>query len=187
MAIADGRTETGVSIMYVAREMDAGDVILQRTHPIEPEDTFATLMPRLAQLGAGMVMEVVDLIRAGRAPRHAQDHDRATYVPRLTKADGKIDWAHPAETLRNRVRGFTPWPGCFCEVSSGEPLKVWAVAVEPGVGSPGEVLCADGEGPLVATGDQALRLVEVQPAGKKRMTGSAYLNGRSLCPGDRLG
>ncbi len=186
MAIAEGETETGVSIMYMAKDMDAGDVILQRIYPIDPDDTAATLMPKLALVGADMVMEAIDLIRAGNAPRVPQDHDRANYVPRLTKADGKIDWSLPAAILRNRLRGFTPWPGCFCELDSGEALKVWAVMVEPGEGEPGVVLSCDGDGPLIATGEQALRLLEVQPAGKKRMSGAACLNGRALSPGDRM-
>lgn len=189
MAIANGESETGVTILYVSRDMDAGDILLQRAVPIQDRDDAVSLSARLAELGATMVMEAVEQIRAGAAHRRPQDHHLATYAPKLTKEDGRIDWRLPAVALRNRIRGFVPWPGCFCTTApdAESRLKLWAADVEPGAGKPGEVLAADGSGPLVATGRDALRLTEVQPENAKRMQGTAYLNGYAIRVGHSFG
>jgi len=187
MAIAQGEALTGVSIIYVSKEMDAGDVIIQRTVPIGDEDTTETLAPRLADVGAALLVEAVELLREGTAPRLSQDPDLATYVAKLTKEDGRIDWSLPARVIRNRVRGFTPWPGSHCEAPGGRGLKVHRVRIEPGAGEPGTVLEGGKEGPKVATGEDALRLLDVQPEGKARMSGGAYLSGYRIGVGDRLG
>ena len=115
--------------------------------------------------------------------------EEATYVRKLKKSDGQIDWSLPAEQIRNRVRGFNPWPSCFCEAprGSGARLKILSARVEEGHGTPGEVLNVAGDGPLVATGENALRLVDVQPEGKKNMPGSAYLRGHRLQIGEHFG
>lgn len=189
MAIADGETVTGVTILYVSREMDAGDILLQREEPIREEDDAVSLGGRLADLGADLVVETLDRIRRGAAERRPQDHARATLVHKLSKDDGRLDWTLPASTLRNRIRGFVPWPGCFClvEPESDSRLKVWTARVEPGSGTPGTLLNAKGGGPLVATGRDALRLLDVQPEGKPRMPGVAYLNGHPLPEGHQFG
>jgi methionyl-tRNA formyltransferase len=189
MAIANGETETGVTILCVSRELDAGDILLQRTVPIDDQDDALSLATTLAALGAELVMEAIEQIRLGTAHRRPQDHAQATYVPKLTKEDGRIDWNLPASTLRNRIRGFVPWPGCFCMAApdSDTRLKVWTADVEPGRGEPGTVLAADDRGPLVAAGRDALRLTEVQPEGGKRMPGPAYLNGYHVRVGHRFG
>jgi methionyl-tRNA formyltransferase len=110
----------------------------------------------------------------------------ASEVRKLTKEDGRIDWTLPAETLRNRIRGFTPWPGCFCELPDGSRLKILKTVVEVRIGAPGELLEAGGKGPLVATGDGALRLIEVQPSGKCAMDGASYLRGYPMPQGVHL-
>ena len=188
MAIANGEKTTGVTTLYVASEMDAGDTILQESTAIGPDDTAESLAPRLAEIGARLMVKTVDLMQEGRAPRIPQDHAAATYVHKLTKEDGRIDWSLPAETIRNRVRGFTPWPGCFCPTAPGskKSLKIRSVRVEAGTGPPGSVLAVGGDGPLLATGEHALRLLEVQPEGKRPMTGAAFLQGHPLQPGDRF-
>ena len=189
MAIANGEQNTGVTILYVSEDMDAGDIILQREVAIDPDDTVETMTPKLAKMGADMIMEAIDLVRQGRAPRVPQDDSHATYVKKLTKEDGRIDWSLPANTIRNRIRGFTPWPGCYCQVSadSAASLKILWADVEDGEGVPGTILSCNADGPLVAAGERALRLRHVQPAGKKCMTGAEYLRGTSIHPGDRLG
>ena len=189
MAIANGETVTGVSIIDVAREMDAGDILLQEPVPIESDDTAGSLMPRLAEVGAVLMVRAVDRILDGSVTRTPQDPTVATYVSKLTKEEGRIDWRLGAEQIRNRVRGFNPWPACFCEITAGSNhwVKVWAVRVEPGEGIPGTILETGHEGPLIATGSAALRLQELQPPGKKPMTGAAFLNGHPLSVGDRLG
>ncbi|MEI8205457.1 MAG: methionyl-tRNA formyltransferase [Kiritimatiellales bacterium] len=185
-AVANGDTQTGVTILYVGEKMDAGDIILQREIPIGSDDTSTTLEPVLAVAGAELLMDVVEQIRSGTVQRHPQDDAAATEVRKLIKEDGKLDWTLSAATLRNRIRGFTPWPGCFCELPDGQRLKVLSVSVEDRSGVPGEILEAAGSGLLVAAGERALRLLEVQPAGKCAMDGASYLRGYPLVPGIRL-
>lgn len=189
MALVNGETETGVSIIYVANEMDAGDIILQESILIDVDDTSQTLEPRLAALGAFLMVGAVGLIMAGEATRTPQDHTLATTVMRLTKEDGRINWSHSAVAIRNRNRGFVPWPGTFCEwpLGSGQTLKIWRVAIRPYTGTPGEVIQLEAKGPVVATGDGALCLLELQPPGKRRMDGAAFLSGYRLQVGDRMG
>jgi len=185
-AVANGDTQTGVTIIYVSEKMDAGDMILQRELPISPDDTSATLEPVLAAAGADLLMEAVEQIRNGTVRRQPQDEAAATEIRKLTKEDGRLDWTLPAAMLRNRIRSFTPWPGCYCELPDGQRLKVLRAGVEKRDGAPGEILEAAGAGPLVAAGEGALRLLEVQPAGKCAMDGASYLRGYPLVQGSRL-
>lgn len=182
-AVANGDTITGVTILYVSEEMDAGDIILQREVPIGPDDTSATLEPVLATAGAELLMEAIEQIRNGTVQRRPQNEADATEVRKLTKEDGRLNWNLSADVLRNRIRGFTPWPGCFCEMPDGQRLKIVRVSVEVCKGAPGEILDVSGAGPLVAAGEGSLRLLEVQPSGKCVMDGASYLRGYSLTPG----
>ncbi|MBI9019941.1 MAG: methionyl-tRNA formyltransferase [Verrucomicrobia bacterium] len=184
-ALANGDSMTGVTILYVSEKMDSGDILCQREVPIGPEDNALTMDPVLAQTGADLLMEAVEQIRSGTVAARPQDDAAAVEVRKLTKEDGRLDWTLPARMLNNRIRGFISWPGCFCEAGSGR-LKVFRARVESGAGRPGELLDVSGEGPLVATGEDALRLLEVQPEGKRAMDGAAYLRGHPLQPGDRL-
>ena len=189
-ALVNGDTATGVTILYVSQKMDAGDILLQREVPIRPEDNAITLEPILAQAGAALMMEAVEQIRAGTVNAQPQDEAAAIEVRKLVKEDGRLDWTLPASVLNNRIRAFIAWPGCFCQapVRSGmQRLKVLEARVESGSGEPGVVLDVSDEGPMVATGDGALRLLSVQPAGKNIMDGAAYLRGYPLEPGSRLG
>ncbi|MGE4488908.1 MAG: methionyl-tRNA formyltransferase [Kiritimatiellales bacterium] len=189
-AIANGDSETGVTILYVSRRMDAGDILLQRSMNIDPEATAETLEPLLAEEGARLLMEAVEQIRCGTASPVPQNEAEATEIRKLSREDGRIDWTQPAEVLRNRIRAFVPWPGSFCEIPTAhgpQRLKVLKTAVEEVAGTPGQVLDLSGSGPLIATGNKALRLLEVQPAGKKPMSGEAWLRGRPLASGDFLG
>ncbi len=186
-AIARGETTTGVTIMLLNEQMDAGDILLQKAEPISPDDTTATLSPRLAKLGARLMLQVLDDLNAGRLSRTPQDDREATFAPRLTRADGCIDWTQPAEVLRNRIRGFFPWPGSFTELpaGSGKHLKILRAAVEDASGEPGVLLDAGGAGPLIAAGHAALRLLEVQPMNRRPMSGASFLAGARLEPGVR--
>ena len=185
-AVANGDTITGVTILYVSEKMDSGDIILQRKILINSRDTSVTLEPLLAEAGAELLMEAVEQIRNGTVLRHPQDEAISTEVRKLSKEDGKLDWTLPAEILNNRIRGFTPWPGCFCELPDGQRLKVVSAAVEDRAGAPGEILEAAGAGPLVAAGTGSLRLLEVQPSGKCVMDGASYLRGHPVESGVRL-
>lgn len=188
-ALANGDLRTGVSVLKVTPKMDAGDILAQEGTEIAPEDTFCTLESRLAALGAALLLRVLDDFRAGRIQGIPQDEAQVTWARKLEKEDGRVDWTLPAETIRNRLRGFAPWPGAFTILPGGTLLKIHEVQVEPGAAGtePGTMLEAAGAGPLVAAGADALRLVQVQPAGRKAMPGAAFLNGARLRVGDRLG
>ena len=192
-AIAAGDTETGVTILYLSEELDAGDVILQKTVPIDPEDTTRTLTARLAEEGAALLAEALRLIEAGRAPRQPQDHSRATWAPRLTREDGQIDWRRPAAAIVNLIRACDPWPGAFTDLW-GDEIKIWRATPVPPQGTatapPGTVLRVphDDRSPIaVAAGDGMVQVHEVQPAAGRRMSAAAYARGHALAPGDVLG
>ena len=184
-AIASGDTVTGVTILYVTERMDAGDILLQREFAIGDDETAADLELRLSREGAGMLLEVIDQIQRGAQKPGPQDDAKATLAPKLSKEEGQIDWTRPASEIRNRIRAFQPWPGSFCKTPQGM-LKVFAAKVEAASGKPGLVLDVGGAGPLIATGERSLRLLDVQPEGKKRMPAAAYINGRALKVGDLL-
>jgi len=195
-AIADGAATTGVTIMYQTEELDAGDIIVQREVAIDPEETAGELETRLAEAGAALLLEAVQLISRGAAPRRPQDHARATYTGRLTKDDGELRWARPARDLANQVRAMNPWPCAYTTWREGL-LKVWRAravdipappAQEARVqGAPGQILAVDDAGITVATGRGVLVLLDVQPEGGRRMPAGDFLRGRRFSPGDRLG
>jgi len=183
-AILNGDDETGVSIICLARRMDAGDILRQERYRIDPDATSAMLHDELADLGAKLLLETIEDIRADRVSRTVQDETEAVEISKLSKEDGKIDWSMPAEVIRNRIRAFDPWPGSYCILPDGNTIKVWKASTESGQGSPGELL---DDRLLVATGSKALRLLEIQPVGKKRMPSEAFLNGHPLEAGKKLG
>ena len=188
-ALANGDAETGVSVLYVTPKMDAGDLLAQERFPIAPDETYCTLEPKLAARGAEELVRVLDDFRAGRTQGVPQDEAQVTFARKLEKEDGRVDWSLPAETIRNRLRGFAPWPGAYTFLPGGMLLKIHEARPEAGAApgaAPGTILEAAGEGPLVATGDGALRLTRVQPAGKKAMAGAAFLCGHRLRAGERM-
>jgi methionyl-tRNA formyltransferase len=188
-ALANGDTETGVSVLAVTPKMDAGDILAQERFSISPEDTHCLLEPKLAALGTKLLLRVLDEIRAGTQRPIPQDESQVTFARKLAKEDGQVDWSLPAETIRNRLRGFAPWPGAYTFLPGGALLKLHEVRVEAGAAgaAPGAILEAAGAGLRVAAGVGALRLTTVQPAGKKPMSGAAFLCGHKLKAGDRLG
>jgi len=190
-AIANGEPFSGVTTMYMNERMDAGDILLQKRIAIGRDEAAPRLHDRLAREGAGLLLQTLADIGRGAAKPIAQVEADASYAPKLKKEDGRMDWSLPAETIYNRWRGFQPWPGSFCRRPAGRQgrLKVLQVRVEPADGrrgEPGEVLDVAGPGPLVAAGRGVLRLLEVQPEGKKPMPAAAYLRGHPLAAGDRL-
>ncbi len=183
-AILNGDKLTGVSIISLAQKMDAGDILRQETYPIGEDDTSGTLHDKLAVFGAELLLKTIDDLCAGTVSRTPQDETQAVEIRKLTKEDGEIDWALPAETIRNRIRAFDPWPGSSCKLPAGERLKVWGAELEEGNGAPGELLDTQ---LLVATGSGGVRLTEIQPSGKKRMPSVSFLNGHPLVKGELLG
>lgn len=186
-AIANGERETGVTTMFVNEKMDAGDIISREKELILPDDTYASLGGKLAGKGARLLIETIEMIRCGKAPRIKQDEALVTYAPRLKKTDGLIDWTRPAEELANRIRGFQPWPCCYFILKDRSTVRVLQARIEPdGRKEPGTVLETKGEGPLIQTGSGSLRLLELQPEGKKAMSGKAFLCGNKMPAGERL-
>jgi methionyl-tRNA formyltransferase len=184
-AIIRGETETGVTTMLMDPGMDTGPILLQRRIPIVAEDTAQTLSERLAVVGAEALDETLDALKAGRLHPQPQDSAHATLAPLLKKEDGRIDWGQPAAALAALVRGANPWPGAYT-TSQGEPFRIWAAHAEPGSGEPGVVLCADGRGVVVGTGEGLLVITEVQMPGGKRLSAREAAAGHLVTPGLRV-
>ena len=180
-AILDGEEETGVSIMYMAKELDAGDVILQKTTPISDEEDALQLTIRLAQLGADALSEAVKALDSGSATRTPQDHEKHTYASMLSKEMSPIDWNRSAREIDCQVRGLIPWP-CATTELAGTRFKVYRTV--PGSKTdkaPGTILCAGKKGIEVACGDgKSLLITELQAEGGKRMAAGAYLLGHPI-------
>lgn len=180
-AILDGETETGVSIMYMAKELDAGDVILQKTTPIDPEEDAPTLTARLAELGAEALSETVTALERGTASRMPQDESRQTYAVMLSREMSNIDWTRSCRAIRDQVRGLIPWP-CAAAELAGKRFKIFRTALgAETAATPGTVLSAGKNGIEVACGDgKTLYITELQAEGGKRMAAADYLLGHPL-------
>ncbi len=179
-AIVRGEAETGVTTMYMAKKVDAGEIILTRRTRIGERETAGELSSRLSELGAGLLVETVDLIGRGEVPRAVQGAPTTKYARKLKKKDGEIDWAKSSREVFDHIRGMTPWPGAFTWYR-GKSLAV--TRAEPGEGSgrrgePGEVLSfEDGRGMEVAVGDGSIWLSELKPEGKRAMAAAAFVRG----------
>ena len=180
-AILNGEQETGVTIMYMAKELDAGDIIHCLKTPIDPEETAQELTERLALLGAQALAETVELLQTGKAVRTPQDHSAQTYAPMLSKALSPMDWNRPALALHNQVRGLIPWP-CASTVLGGKQVKVFRTELGgKTAAAPGTVVAAGKQDIEVACGDgQILRITQLQAEGGKRMAAADYLRGHSV-------
>jgi methionyl-tRNA formyltransferase len=187
-AILAGDLETGVTIMKMDPGMDTGPILAQQVTTIEIDDTTATLSPRLAELGAQLLVEVLPLYLDGYLTPQAQPETGVTYAPQLVKVDGRIDWSLSAAEIDRRVRAYTPWPGAFT-FWKGTRLKVLdAIPIPDWRGSdpPGSVVVGD-VSPLVATGEGGLWLTRVQLAGKKAMAAETFIRGQGEFVGSVLG
>jgi methionyl-tRNA formyltransferase len=187
-AIASGDRETGITVMYMDEGLDTGDILLQRKIDILPNDTGETLHDRLAQVAPESLLEALDLLASGSAPRTVQDNALATYAPKLKRENGQIDWSEPADVIERKIRAFNPWPGAFTKIAMGADaqrnLKIFAAAIVDLRGKPGEILQRDNE-LIVATGKGALSVGEVQLEGKRRMNATEFLRGASQLKMDR--
>lgn len=175
-AIIRGDGETGITIMQMDEGMDTGDILMQESIPIGPEETAGSLTERLSSLGARMIAAVLPLIASGSLKPRKQDDAKASLAPLLRKEDGLIDWDLPARDLHNRIRGVTPWPGAFTFLDGGL-VKILKAGTSPGSGKPGAITAGGGNQLLVGTGDGLLRVITIQPAGKKPMDASEFLRG----------
>jgi len=185
-SIMAGDAETGVTIMAMNEEMDAGDILLQRATPIAPDDTGGTLAERLARLGAEAIGEAIDGLKAGALPQRPQPAAGVTFAPRIEREHCRLDWRRAAVELERQVRALAPAPSAFTTLD-GKRMKVHRAARASGDGPPGLVLAAGPDGLLVAAGDGALRLVEMQLEGRRRLSAAEFLAGHRLAPGTCLG
>jgi methionyl-tRNA formyltransferase len=193
-AIANGESTTGVTTMRIDAGLDTGDILMQREIPIAPEDTAETLGPKLASIGADLMVETLRGLDTGQVRPTPQDHSQATLAPILKKEDGRMDFTRSADDLFNRLRGFQPWPGAFTtfkgktlQVHHAQPLQ-HAVKLTPGE------IAVEGTRLFVGCGknkaqdaDTALELIEIQLEGKRRMTAQEFINGYRPKSGDHLG
>jgi methionyl-tRNA formyltransferase len=180
-AVMAGDGETGVSIMVMEPGLDTGPVLLAEAVPIGPRDTAGSLHDRLAALGARMIVDT--LARIDRLTPAPQPEKGVTYAAKIDKAEARVDWRRPAAEVDRLIRGLSPSPGAWCEIA-GERVKLLLSAPAEGAGAPGEVL---DEALTVACGEGAVRLLRLQRAGGGALEADAFLRGRQVAPGTRLG
>ena len=182
-AIASGDSETGITAMYMDEGLDTGDILLQRKIDILPTDTGGSLHDRLAQIAPETLLEALKLLAQGNAPRVPQDNALATHAPKLSRENGRIDWVEPAKVIERKIRAYNHWPGAFAiltdRLGHELKLKILSAQIVDGKGRPGEALCADNRGLIVATGEKALSLQNVQLEGKSRMGGHDFVRGNA--------
>ncbi len=186
--VINGDSTTGVTTMFMNEKMDEGDILLQAQCEIMPHETAGELHDHLALIGGDLLVKTLDQIEEGSLKGIPQNHAEATYTVKLTKEMGCIDWSKSAEQIYNLIRGLQPWPKAFTKLPSGDVLTIFDAAPfdAPSSEKAGTIVSVD-KGITVATGDGLLCLLEVQLAGKKRMSAVDFLKGHKLLAGERLG
>ena len=193
-AIESGDEETGVCIMRMEKGLDTGPVLARRNCPIGNRDTAGTVHDKLATIGRDLLLQTLEPLAAGTLTATSQDDPIATYAKRFDKAEARLDWRRDAVALDRQIRAFNPVPGAWTEwAGSGQsaPTRLRVLLARPldlaqTASTPGEVLCAQGDQLIVACGDGALALEQVQAAGKRAVAVHEFLNARPLNRGDRL-
>ena len=188
-AILDGETETGVTIMYMVDRLDAGDMIANTIVPIDETDTVGTLFDKLAVAGSNLLIDTLPAFLEGWIEAVPQDEQAVTFAPNISRERERLDWSQGGVTLYNQIRGMNPFPTAYTTYE-GERMKLFASEKVSGTGKPGTIIRIEETGFVVATGDDvALKIVELQPAGKKRMDGATFLRGagQKLTVGEQLG
>ena len=195
-AVMNGESETGVTIMVMDAGMDTGPILEQAVMPISGEDTAGDVAIRMAEMGGGLLVSILQKWKAGTIVAQPQNESEATLAPILKKDDGLLDWSQSAQTLANRIRGLSPWPGGYTFVE-GERWGIWKIQVEDLEGNsgrpskntgmlPGTILSVSKQGIHVQTGQGILHLIDIQPANKKRMAVADYLAGHRIAVGTVL-
>ncbi len=208
-AIANGETETGVTLMKMDAGLDTGPIVAQRRTPIQSTDDSVTLHDRLGQLGAELLLATIPDYVTGKIQPRPQPAEGVSHAPKIKKEDGRIDWNLPAQMIVNRLRAFTPWPGAFTFLGNAEHrpganvsapkqagtvlgapkshlLKIWKAEAVEKSGEPGTILSADKSGILVAGGQGALRVLELQREGGRRLSAAEFLAGHPLKAGEKF-
>jgi methionyl-tRNA formyltransferase len=186
-AIREGHARTGVTIMRMVPKLDAGPCILQLVTNVNEDETYGELALRLSELGATALIEALALVELGKAPEERQDESAATFAPKIDRENTRVDWTRDARTVCRLVRAYDPRPGAFT-VLEGQDVKLFGarLAPRPESARPGEVIGANAEGLVVACGEGAVRLLQVKPAGKRRMPATDWLRGRGIAIGQRF-
>lgn len=192
-AVQNGDAVSGVSVIHMTPQLDAGPCLGMLSCPIEPEDTAETLEKKLSELGAGLVLETIAALEAGTAKPVPQDAALASKAPKVKKTEGHLDWRKPASVLKNQIRAFVPWPRSYTywKRSEGGYLRVILDEVRivplPRDARPGEVLSAEPQSLVIAAGEDALRLIKIQPDGKRGISAAEFLRGYPVRIGDQFG
>jgi methionyl-tRNA formyltransferase len=188
-SIVRGDTVTGVTVMRMVEQMDAGPILFQSEEPIGPEETASDLRIRLSEIGAEALIEAIALFEAGAIEERAQEEAHATYAPKVNRAAARIDWDRDSISVRNHIRGMDAVPGAWSELE-GCPVKLFGPVAQPDVvpeARAGTIVKADRDtGLIVATGEGTVLIREVQPTGKRRMDSSAWILGRGATAGQRF-
>jgi methionyl-tRNA formyltransferase len=188
-AILNDESETGATIMKMDVGMDTGDIVTVERTPISPEDTAETLHDRLAQIGSRLLVQTIPDYVAGRIQPHPQPAQGVSLAPKIKKEHGLIDWSQNARTIWNRIRGLSPWPGAFTHLTEGSArslLKIWKAEIVEMSGAPAQILQADRNGLIVGCGSGALRILELQLEGSRRLPVKDFLPGHPLLPRQTL-
>jgi methionyl-tRNA formyltransferase len=186
--ILNGETKTGITTMKMVRALDAGDILLQESLTIDPDETVGTLHDRLCQLGSDLLVRTLAAYNDGSIHPIPQDEAKVSFAPPIIDSDQRVQWKNSAQTIKNQIRGLNPWPVAYA-MYQNQVWKLWQAKVSStnaSKGSVGEILELNAEGILVQCGEGQLLLTEIQPAGKKRMHTEAYLRGNPVQVGEFL-
>ncbi|SNX55597.1 methionyl-tRNA formyltransferase [Thermoanaerobacterium sp. RBIITD] len=185
-AIINGEKETGITTMYMEKGLDTGDILMQRAIPILYDDNAETVHDKLAQLGGEVLIETLERLKNGTLEPTKQNDNYATYAPILEKSMGQIDWSKNADDIRNLIRGLRPWPGTYTYYN-GNILKIWSAVVvgDQSDAKPGTIL-ESGKNLVVKCGLNALKILEIQSEGTRKMSIGEYLRGHNIKKGEML-
>lgn len=190
-AVINGEKESGVTTMYMCREIDKGDMLLKDTVTLDPKETGDSLHDKLSMMGGPLLLKTIDQLEDGSAVRIPQCEEESTYAPKLEKTMGNIDWTMDADRIERLVRGLNSWPGTFTKIH-GKTVKIWDCDVvrqetlteNQAAATPGTVIVSEKDQLIVKAGNGALSLRMLQPEGKKNMTVDAYLRGYPIAQGE---
>ncbi|UAL54209.1 MULTISPECIES: methionyl-tRNA formyltransferase [Metabacillus] len=188
-SILQGKKKTGITIMYMVEKLDAGDILTQAEVTIEERDHVGTLHDKLSAAGADLLAETLPALLEGKLTPRKQDNEKATFASNIKREQEKIDWTKSGQEIYDHIRGLHPWPVAYTHLN-GQAVKIWWGEKMPNknAAAPGTVIGIDSDGIVVATGDStAIKITELQPSGKKKMSGEDFLRGTQMQAGEKLG
>ncbi|MGN7939932.1 methionyl-tRNA formyltransferase [Metabacillus sp. 22489] len=188
-SILQGKDKTGITIMYMAEKLDAGDILTQVEVEITERDTVGSLHDKLSVAGVKLLSETLPMLLEGKITPQKQDESKATFASNIKREQEKVDWSKTGEEIYNQIRGLNPWPGAFTNLNNSLLKLWWGEKVQVNHQEvPGTVINVEEDGFVVATGNNvAIKIIELQPSGKKKMNGEDFLRGTTISVGDILG